>query len=124
MTAFLATTWVDVFRGVDEDIWGDATDVATPHAFYVPCAVTEVSQRSWQGTEHRGGLVEQYLIRFRPGADICEGDRLLERPDASAFRTGRVFHVDAISTPDRVVGIPDVRATARRIAATSKAVNA
>lgn len=118
MTAFLPSTRVTVTRSAGAvDAWGDQTAaVMDTVATAVPAAVVERRQRTYQGTEARGGVVETFTVRLRPGTDVREGDRL-------TTTDGRVFVVDVVSTPDPVIGLTDVRVEARRIAAFS-AVNA
>lgn len=115
MTAFLPNTVVDIYRGTDTDAWGDVTGTGgTWVARGVPAFVNEDRQRSYLATGQRGGVVEFYTIRFRPGTDVQESDRVIVVPDETT-----TYQVDAVSDPPGVVGLVDVRCTARRIAATS-----
>lgn len=114
MTVFIPTTRVDVLRpGTAVDAWGDPTGaVGDPISSGVPAAVAEDLQRSYLATEQRGGIVEYFTVRLRPGTDVREGDQLRDR-------NGLVYQVDAVSNPPGVVGLTDVRATCSKAAATS-----
>lgn len=113
MTVFLPSTTLTVFRGAAVDDYGDETDTTLAIALAVPAAVTEVRQRSWRPVEQRGGVADRYTIRLRPGVDVTEEDRL--RDD----NTGAIYQVQEVNKPARIVGAPDLRITAVRIAAHS-----
>lgn len=126
MSAFIPSTRVTVLRGAAApNSFGDELPADTPIATGVPAAVAEGlgssqsqnTQRSFQPADQRGGVVETYTIRLRPGTDVLEDDRLLDE------RTGAVYQVRAIYTPPNLVGLVDVRAVAVRVAATSQPVN-
>lgn len=134
MTVFVPTTRMSVYRwsssGVDgqgaadgRDIWGDPTDsdAADPTdpagsntliAAGLPAAVAEDRQRSYLASEQRGGVVEYLTVRFRPGVDVREGDRLIDP-------AGRAYAVEAVSNPPGLVGRADVRTTCTKVGATS-----
>lgn len=113
MTAFVANTRVEVLRGGATDVWGDDTGAGgSSVAAGLPAAVAEDRQRSYLASEQRGGVVEFYTVRLRPGVDVREGDRLVDE-------TGATYVVEAVSDPPGVVGRADVRCTTRRTAATS-----
>lgn len=112
MTAFIPNVRVDVLRGVDTDAWGDETDTSTVIAARVPACITEQSQRSFLPAESRGGVVQTYTVRLRPGTDVQEGDRL-------ATLGGTVYTVDEVSSPASIVGLVDVRTVCRRASAHS-----
>lgn len=114
MSAFIPSTTVSVLRSVSaQNAWGDDVDTNTPIATGLPAAVVEDKQRSYLASEQRGGVVEYFAIRFRPGTDVREGDRLLDE------RSTAIYQVDTVSIPQSFVGIPDVRCMTRRTAATS-----
>lgn len=119
MTAFFPTTRVTVQRGVEQDRYGEDTDTATVVLTGVPAAVTEgdrsgrAAQQSGRPADGRGGVIDSYTIRLRPGADVIEQDRLVDE------RSGAVYQVTDVFTPSRLVGLADVRVHAIRVGATS-----
>lgn len=134
MTAFIPTTRVSVWRWSSADAdgdgapdgmdkWGDPTDSsATSDApegsnqlvrASVPAAVAEDLQRSYQASSGREGVVEYYTVRLRPGTDVREGDRLIDRDGV------RVYQVQSVSASPGLIGLADVRTTCTRVAATS-----
>lgn len=118
MTAFIPTTRVTVQRGVlAADSWGDQRASTTVAASGVPAAVTEGVQRSYQPSGARGGVVEAFTIRLRPGTDVTEDDRLVDE------RTGAIYQVRSVINPQTVVGIADVRVIAVRAGAASRPEN-
>ena len=133
MTAFLPTTRMTVLRWSSSaadgqgaadgrDLWGDPTDAAAGStapggsnvtvADGLPASVAEDRQRSYAAQEQRGGVVEYMTVRFRPGVDVREGDRLLDS-------AGQAYLVEAVSTPPGLVGRADVRTTCTKVAATT-----
>ena len=110
MTVFLPSTTVSVLRGTSIDPYGDEVDIDAAVATALPAAITEGKQRTWNPAEQRGGVIEQYTIRFRPGVDVAEQDRL--RDD----NTGVIYQVREVNRPPRIVSAPDVRVTAVRVA--------
>lgn len=120
VTAFLPTTRVTVLRAEDEaDSFGDVrpSTTAMSVASGVPAAITEGSQASYQPVEGRRGVVEAYTVRLRPGVDVAEDDRLLDE------RTGITYVVTAVSAPQSLVGVADVRCATYRTGAASQLVN-
>lgn len=124
MTAFLPTTRVDVLRGSSTNEYGDEVDADTVVASNVPAAVTEgitvtglSGQVTYQPNSMRAGVVEEFTIRFRPDAGITENDRLLDK------RTGAVYQVRAVFSPQAVVGLADQRVIAVRTSSASQPVN-
>lgn len=113
MSVFLPSTRVVVLRGTGVDEFGDETDVDTETVTHLPASITQDKQRSYQRVEQRGGVVETFTVRLRPNADVTEGDRLRDE------RTGHVYQVREVANPARLVGVPDVRVTAVRVAAQS-----
>lgn len=133
MTAFIPTTLMTVYRwsatGDDPDAtndgrdpWGDPIDAGpnpadpagenTTVATGLPAAVAEDRQRSYLATEQRGGVVEYLTVRFRPGVDVREGDRLQDE-------AGHLYAVEAVSNPPGLAGRADVRTTCTKVGATS-----
>jgi len=107
--------------------YGDELPANTTVETGVPAAISEGlgttgasqhTQRTFEPTEMRGGVVETYTVRLRPGTDVREEDRLVDE------RTGAVYQALAVYTPPNLVGLVDTRVVARRVAATSQAVNA
>lgn len=124
MTAFLPTTRVDVLRGTTVNDYGDEVDVDTPVARGVPAAVAEARstvgaapQQTNLPASARGGVVERFMIRLRPGTVVYELDRLVDQ------RNGAVYQVTAVYNPQGPAGLCDVRCSALRIAAASQPVN-
>jgi len=113
MTTFVPSTRITVLRGSGVDSFGDETDVDTEVAEKMPAAITQDRQRSYQQVEARGGVVETFTIRLRPGADVTEGDRFRDET------SGHVYQVREVSNPPRLIGLPDVRVTAVRVGAQS-----
>ncbi len=119
MTAFIPTTRLTVQRGVEQDRYGEDTDTAAVVAAGVPASVTEgdgsgrQSQQSGRPAEGRGGVIDSYTIRLRPGADVTEQDRLVDE------RNGAVYQVTDVFNPSRLVGLADVRVNAIRVGAAS-----
>lgn len=113
MTYYLPNTTVRVERGEATDEYGDPIDSSTVHTEGLPVAITEIRQRSYQSSEQRGGQVEEFKIRLRPGIDVQEGDRLVDE------RTGERYQVRDVHHAPTVVGIADVRVTAVQAGAVS-----
>jgi hypothetical protein len=126
VTVFIPSTRLTIQRGVlAADTFGDELPAPTVVASGVPAAVTEGlgssaenTQTSFQPSDARGGVLELFTIRLRPGADVREDDRLVDE------RTGAVYQARAIYSPHPFVGLADVRVVAVRTGATSQAVNA
>ncbi len=112
MTTFIPTT-VSIHRGTSTDSYGDEIDSGQVWAEDVPAAITEVRQRSHRRTEQRGELTEQVVIRFRPGVDITEEDRVVDDT------TGATYVITDIHQPPSPIGRTDIRAAATRVAAQS-----
>lgn len=119
MTAFIATTRVDLRRTTtpDVDAWGEPVDADTTVATGLPAAISEDRQRSYLASGQREGVVDYYTIRLRPGVDVREGDRLVDA-------AGTTYEAQSVSTQPAVYGRSDVRVSAIRTGATSQAVNA
>lgn len=113
MTVFIPTTTVALLRGTTVDTFGDEIDVDVPITTGLPAAVTENAQRSYRRAEGRGGQVETFTVRLRPGTDVTEQDRLRDE------RTGAVYLVTSVSHPQALTGLADVRVTAARVGAAS-----
>lgn len=113
MTVYLATTTVTVYRGESTDEFGDSVDADNVYATGLPVAITEQRQRSYQPSEQRTTVVEAFTIRLRPGADVREGDRLVDERD------GQIYQVTEVHHPPTLVGVADVRATAVQVGAVS-----
>lgn len=127
MTAFIPSTRVTIQRGeLALSAYGDELPATTAIATGVPAAVVETtssgtaasnSQVTYQPTDGRGGVVEQFTVRLRPGTDVVEDDRLLDE------RTGAVYQVRSVYGAHSLVGLADVRVTAVRTGAASLPVN-
>lgn len=113
MSWFLPSATVAIQRGSKVDEFGDEVDAKTVVAQGLPCLIAESVQRSFAPSEGRGGVVELYTLRFRPGTVLREQDRVVDE------RTGSVYLVTGVYSTSPVVGPPDVRAEARRVAAAS-----
>src|SRR5690606_24421717 len=125
VTVFIPSTRMTVQRGtLAANEFGDELPATTAIATGVPASVSEGlgstspqhTQRSFQPVEMRGGVVETFTIRLRPGTDVVEDDRLVDE------RTGAIYQVRACYTPPEIVGLVDVRVHAVRVAATSQGV--
>lgn len=125
MTVFIPTTRVTIERAEEApDDWGDVRPSTTDYLTGIPAAIVEgVSatgsrgQVTFQPVNGRGGVVEEFTVRLRPGTDVTENDRLRDE------RTGAVYQVKAVFTPQSVVGFADVRVIAVRTGAASQPVN-
>jgi hypothetical protein len=125
MSGFLPTTHVSIMRGSTVNQWNDDTDTDTVIDSGLPAAVAEgvggsgggQGQVTFLPSSGRGGVVEQYTIRLRPRTDVEEGDRLLDE------RTGAVYRVESVFSPQAVVMAADVRVIATRTGARSQPVN-
>ena len=126
MTAFLPNARVTLLRADGSvDDFGDTVDIDTAGPVY-PAAITEgkgadsagggIDQRLFRPVEGRTTLVETYTIRLRPDAQVVEGDRLRDEQ-------GRIYQVQHVIYPQRVVGIADVRVSAVRVGGASQPVN-
>lgn len=121
MTAFIPTTRVTVERAeLAADTWGDVRPSTVDLVTGVPAAITEgVSlagarhQLTHQPVNGRGGVIEEYTIRLRPGTDVTEDDRLRDE------RTGAVYQVRSVFNPQSVAGLSDIRVIAIRTGAAS-----
>lgn len=113
MSAFLPTTTVRVERGEGVDEYGDPVDFPATVRTAVPVAVSETRQRKFQPTDQRDTLVEEYVIRARPGFVYKEGDRLIDE------RTGIVYRVQQVAVSPALIGASDSRLSAVRIGSTS-----
>jgi hypothetical protein len=126
MSVFRPNTTVSIYRAQsNQDEYGvTSDDNATFAASGVPVAITEGFYDSFQTRQEkflpasqRGTLIEYFTIRFRPGSDIQEGDRVYDERNQIWFQVNSVIYQYAL------VGYSDVRAGATRIANTSKPVN-
>lgn len=122
MTAFIPSTRVTVQRGVlVANEFGDELPATTAVATGVPAAITEGlatstapnNQITYQPVDMRGGVLETFTVRLRPGTDVTEDDRLVDE------RTGATYQVRAVYSPHPLVGLVDVRVVAVRTGAAS-----
>jgi Phage head-tail joining protein len=125
VTAFLPTTRVTIQRGtLAANGFGDELPGTDVVASGIPAAVTEgvsttsaATQVTYQPSSDRGGVVEEYTLRFRPDADVTEDDRVVDE------RTGAVYQIRSVFHPQSLVGLADTRCTAVRTGAASLPVN-
>lgn len=123
MSTFLPTMRVSILRGSHpENTYGDRHPSTAVTANGVPAAAVETavlggSQTSFVPADERGGVVERYTVRLRPGTDVTENDRLVDEA------TGAVYQVLSVYQPQSSVGLSDVRVSAVRTGATSQPVN-
>jgi hypothetical protein len=112
MSVFLPTTLMSLYRGVSENDLGEGTDNnVVIYASDLPAVITEKSQRTWLPTEGRMTTVQRYIVRFRPGTDIREMDRIRDQFTNAWYQVQEVINVPL------VIGAPDVRCAAIRVAA-------
>lgn len=121
MSTFIPSTTVSIQRGEDVDSFGDPVDSPTTIAECVPCLVTEGvrgarHQQTFAPNTQRGGVIEVFTLRFRPGVSLEEQDRVLDERNGHVFTVVNVFHSQS------VVGAADVRAEAIRTAAKSRPI--
>ncbi len=113
MTVYVPSATVRIERGEAVDSYGDPVDLAQVYATGLPVAITERRQRSFQPSEQRGGQIEEFTIRLRPGSPVQEGDRLIDE------RTGEKYQVRDVHHAPSLVGAADVRVTAVQVGAVS-----
>lgn len=110
MTSFVPNTRVNVFRGSQEDEYGDPVNANTvPTLTSLPCALVESLQRTTNPSEGNEAFVETVTLRFRPGTDVHEGDRAVD------VTTGYIYFLDTVSRPLRTAQAADVRCGATRL---------
>ena len=110
LTAFIPTTRVNVFRGTATDAYGDPVDANTvPVLTSQPCALVESLQQTTNPSAGNEAFVETVTLRFHPGTDMQEQDRVVD------VTTGYVYLVDTVSRPQRLAWLADVRCGATRL---------
>lgn len=114
LSAFLpntsATVWRTPVSTVTAD-YGEPVDDQTAVAGMtaVPVSLRAKSQRTWDPQTQRYMQTTQYVIRFRPGADVREYDRIQDR-------SGQIYSVSSVtSNPSAVGGATDVVALASAV---------
>jgi hypothetical protein len=111
LSAFLPNTSVTVLRTPVSTVtadYGEPVDDSTEVTGManVPVSLRDKSQRTWDPQANRYMFVVRYVIRFRPGADVQEYDRVRDA-------AGRIYSVDTVtSNPSAAGGATDVVATA------------
>jgi hypothetical protein len=117
-STFLTSSIVTILRGLPtQDTFGDLTDAETVVASGMEAHISEDSQDSSEQADQRGGIVETYTVRLRPGADVREGDRIRDQRTTTVYRVLDVERQP--STVGPALGTDDVMATCRRVSATS-----
>lgn len=113
---FTATTKFDLYRdntglpasGSFEG-YDDTAESTTPLYVALPAHLVASSQSTKDPVSGRRTIVQGWTARLRPGVDVQESDRLLERS------TGYRFIVDTVTRPPLVIGAADVRLTLTRV---------
>lgn len=110
MSAFIPTTLLTLYRGTEKNQWDeDVDDNTVTDMTDIPALVTEKSQRTFLPEEQRMTKIERYVIRLRPGTDVREEDRLLDK------YTGAMYLVQEVINVPLIIGAPDVRVAAIRV---------
>jgi hypothetical protein len=101
---------VNVFRGDTTDEYGDPVNANTvPVLTSRPCALVESLQNTTNPSAGNEAFVEVVTIRFYPGTDIREGDRVVDT------LTDYIYLVDTVSKPQALAWRADVRCGATRL---------
>lgn len=117
MSIFVPTTLLSLYRKTHVDEFGDEVDDTVTETYSdLPAVVTEKSQRTFLPAEQRLGVIERYIIRLRPGTGVQEGDRLRDQV------TNQWYQVQEVVNTPLIIGAPDIKITATRIATSSAPV--
>lgn len=112
---FLPTASLDIVRGSPaRNAFHDLIASTVTVASSVPAHVIETRETRPGPENGRTTVVESYTIRFRPGVDIREGDRLVDSDNGCTYVAQTVVWSPSPLTPG-----DDVRVTARRVTAYS-----
>lgn len=115
LLAFIPNTSVTVWRTPDntETVdYGDPydTQTAVPALASVPVLWRSKLQRTWDPEERQVMISTVYTVRFRPGSDVREYDRLKND------RTGEIAQVtNSTTNPSPVGSAMDVTVTASAV---------
>ncbi|MCU1617789.1 MAG: hypothetical protein JWO98_5329 [Frankiales bacterium] len=96
---YLATTRADVLRGLATDEIGNEVDVDTPvdGLTNIPISLIEKSRNVYLPETDELRTIRYGIGRARPGLDIREADRLLDR------NTGRKWYVNEVTGGGRTI---------------------
>ena len=114
--SFLVSTYVDVYRDVndehDVDAFGDATVTGLlPILTDVPASVALDASRRGNPADLDETQVDRYTVRVGGLADVRPDDRVHDK------RTGAWYQVQTISQPQAVVGLASRRLVCTRVGA-------
>lgn len=115
MSAGVYTTWVDILGDPDPsttptDEWGYPTEDDTKlNTDPIPAHITETRQVVATESDPQAVAVHYYTGRLPAGTAVTEAHRLRDT------RTGTIYQVDYVNTPNAVATPGDIRVDLRRV---------
>lgn len=104
------TTWVDILGGAGgTDEWGYPTEEDTVVAARVPAHITESRQTVATESDAQAVAVHYYTGRLPAGTVVTDVHRVRD------VRTGTIYQVDYVNTPNAVGTPGDIRLDLRRV---------